>query len=141
MIEINGTGYISSKITKQENNDKTSCLFQIATYSYTNKETNKKIYNKFLCAIDNNFAKIFYENYIPGQKIFFRGELEQRQVKDKNDKGNEKIKFTTYNILKLTHIEFMAKSKDDNFNEKNIQNNINNTFINEFEDIEEETFS
>lgn len=141
MIEINGTGYISSKITKQENNDKTSCLFQIATYSYTSKETNKKIYNKFLCAIDNNFAKIFYENYIPGQKIFFRGELEQRQVKDKNDKTSDKIKFTTYNILKLTHIEFMAKSKDDNFNEKNIQNNINNTLINEFEDIEEETFS
>lgn len=139
-IEIIGTGYISSDITKtirkKANGEEIFvCLFQFANFNYIDPVTRKNIYSYYLCDVLGKYGEIIYNNFIKGQKIFIHGQLTNQRYK--NNDG----KLVSSCVLHLDKVEFMANPKDDNYLEKqdpssNINGIFDNNITNEIKDTE-----
>lgn len=111
-LECVGTGYINSqiiedKLIRNNNEEIKTCYFQFANYKYTDDKNNKKIYSYFLCQAIGNIASLILENFIKGQKIFIKGEIEQKSLKNTENK-----KYNNITIITINWIEFMNKANE-----------------------------
>lgn len=145
MIQAIGTGYISSAIITKEivkkNGEKVkACYFQIASYKYTDNETRKKIYDHFLCQCYGKYSEIITNNFVEGQKVYITGQINESNIQNKNDNSKK------YNIISIivNHIEFMANPKDQTYDKKDMQANLDDSvkeYINNADEVNtEETF-
>ena len=139
-IEVIGTGYISSDITKtirkKANGEEIFvCLFQFANFNYVDPETRKNIYSYYLCDVMGKYGEIIYNNFIKGQKIFIHGQETNQRYKNKEGK------IVSSCVLHLDKVEFMANPKDNDYFDKqepssNIENMLNNDMVDSIKDTE-----
>lgn len=156
-LKTHGTGFINSQITNSkylnENNEEINiCRFQIASFKRFDKKTQKKIYSHFLCQGIGKMAEIITNNFIQGQKIYIEGDLNEDTVKNKNyvfdnslsEKENNKRAYINIISITISHIEFMANSKDEKYekqeNDKEVVDVLND-YIKERTEEDDETFT
>ena len=136
-LQVYGTGYISSNITGKEyvkaNGEKIFyTTFQLSNYNYTDTKTRVKKYSKYLCRIIGEYGKIVLDNFVKGQKIFIKGSIQQENIK--KDDGT----YTGITTLTIDKIEFMANPKDENYENTDINQNIEDSVINNNENIKDD---
>ena len=132
-VEVVGTGYISSNITKnirkKANGEEIFVyFFQFANFNYVDPVTRKNIYSYYLCDVIGKYGEIIYKNFIKGQKIFVHGTVTNHRYINKEGKTVSSC------IFHLDKVEYMANSKDNNYLEKqetmsNIEDVINDDII------------